>query len=86
MVIGGLALLILLIACGFRNEGARQTVLDVSAILQASVTAWAGWYNWRRTQSIILALSVTVIQAVVTCGILIAFLVRMGSQGTLDSD
>jgi hypothetical protein len=85
LVIGSLALLILLVACGFRNDDARLTVLDASAILQASVTVWAGWYNWRRTRSIMLALSVTIIQTVVTWGIVIVFLMRMGSQGTRDS-
>jgi hypothetical protein len=71
-LVGGIIALIICMVMGlFSHEAARQghhvtdtTLYVAAAILYGGCVVWSYFYNWRRTSSAILALSLTILQTI----------------------
>jgi ABC-type nickel/cobalt efflux system permease component RcnA len=64
-----IALVISVIMLLFSQESARRghdagdnTLYVAAAILYCGCAVWSCWYNWRRTNSALLAISLTILQ------------------------
>jgi hypothetical protein len=71
-LVGGIiALVISVIMLLFSHEAARQghdasdaTLIIAAAMLYSGCAIWSYWYNWRRTRSAVLAISLTILQTI----------------------
>jgi len=63
------------------NQPGDYTMLIAAVIVEAAAVLWCWWYNWKRTEAAVLAVSVTALQVVLGSGLLVFFWLRFGSAG-----
>jgi hypothetical protein len=67
------------------NVQADTTLYLAAGLVAALATMWCAWYNWRMTRSVSLAVSLTVIQTIISGSVVAILFIWLGSRRR-DSD
>jgi hypothetical protein len=57
----------------------NYVMMFAAAIVQAGTTIWCLWYNWKKTEAVILAFSLTALQTFLSSGVIVVFWFRFGN-------
>ena len=60
------------------KQQGNYVMMFAAAIVQAGTTMWCVWYNWKRTESVILTFSLTALQTLFSTLIVVFFWWRFG--------
>ena len=59
----------------------NYVMMFAAAITQAGTTMWCLWYNWKRTETLVLAFSLTALQTLFSSLLVAFFWLRFGGSG-----
>jgi hypothetical protein len=64
-----------------RAPTGNYVMMFAAAITQAGTTMWCLWYNWKRTETLVLAFSLTALQTLFSSLLVAFFWLRFGGSG-----